>query len=103
MHQHWHWCGPAATSQPSDAICLLLGGENLDILAQRALIAFEREEVIGLLVQDRRGDIALAAHRVDSHDGPLDRHHIEQCRDDDYFDGLFRHLDCPNTTTRAPS
>jgi hypothetical protein len=30
-----------------EAICFLLGREDLDILAQRALIAFEREDVIG--------------------------------------------------------
>src|SRR3972149_6806751 len=37
---------------------LLLGGENLDVLAQRALIAFERQDVVGLLVQDFLGDVA---------------------------------------------
>jgi len=33
-----------------EAIGFLLGGENLDILAQRALIAFERQDVVGLLL-----------------------------------------------------
>src|SRR5205807_10008679 len=31
-----------------EAVSLLLGDENVDVLAQRALIAFERPEVIGL-------------------------------------------------------
>src|SRR5450830_801743 len=68
----------AADRRILEAIGVLLGGKNLDILAQRALIAFEREDVIGLLVQDRRGDVALTAHRVDRHDGTLDRQHIEK-------------------------
>jgi hypothetical protein len=43
------------------AIGLLLGSEQLDILTQRTLITFERENVIGLLVEDFLGDVALAA------------------------------------------
>ena len=59
------------------------------------MVAFEREDVIGLLIQDFLGDVALAAHRVDGHDGTLDRHHVEQRRDGDDFVRLFRHLDLP--------
>jgi hypothetical protein len=43
-----------------EAVCLLFGCEQLDVLAQRALIALEGEE-IGLLVDDLPGDVALAA------------------------------------------
>ena len=71
----------------------LLGHEKLDILTQRALIAFQREDVVGLLVDDFRSDVALAAHRIDGHDGPLDRQHVEQLGDGDDLVGLFRHLD----------
>jgi len=39
-----------------EAIRFLLGREDLDILAQCALIAFEREDVIGLLIQDLLGN-----------------------------------------------
>jgi hypothetical protein len=60
-----------------EAVDVLLGGENLDILAQWALIAFEGEDVISPLFQDFLGNVALTsfgistltAHRVDSHDG----------------------------------
>lgn len=38
----------------------LLGNEEFDIIAQRALIAFEGEDVVGLLVQDLLGDGTLA-------------------------------------------
>ena len=74
---------------------LLLGDENFDILAQGTLIAFEREDVIGLLIQDFLGNTALAAHRIDGHDGALDRHHIEERRDGDNLIRLFCHLDLP--------
>ena len=74
---------------------LLLGNEDFDILAQCALVAFEREHVIGVFIQDFLGNIALATHRIDGHDGALDRHHIEERRDGDDFVGLFRHLDLP--------
>ena len=63
------------------AVGFLLGREKLDILAQRALVTLERKNVIGLLIHDFLGDIALAAHRIDGHDGALDRHHVEQRRD----------------------
>ena len=56
----------------------LFSNKNLDILTQCALIAFEREDVIGLLLQDFRSNIALAPHRIDGHDGTLDGHHIEE-------------------------
>jgi hypothetical protein len=61
-----------------EAIGLLLGGEQLDILAQRALVALKGENVIGVLVEDFLRDAALAAHGVDGYDGALDRHHVEQ-------------------------
>ena len=83
----------AADRRVLEAVGLLLGDEELDILAQRALVAFQREDVIGLLVEDFLGDVALAAHRVDGHDGALDRHHVEQLGDGDDLVRLLRHLD----------
>ena len=76
-------------------LALLLGHEQFDILAQRALVALQGEDVIGLLVEDLLGDVALAAHRVDGDDGALDRHHVEQLRDGDDLVGFLRHLDLP--------
>src|SRR5436190_5344686 len=73
--------------------CLLLGHEEFDILAQRALIAFQRKNVIGLLVDDLLSDIALATHRIDGHDRPFDRQHLQELGDGDDLVGLLRHLD----------
>ena len=56
-----------------EAVSLLLGGEQFDILAQASLIALERQHVVGLLVEDFPGDVALAADRVDGDDGAFDR------------------------------
>src|SRR5262249_34087949 len=75
------------------AIGLLLGSEQLDIFTQRALIAFERENVIGLLIEDFLGDVALAAHGVDGDDGAFDHQHVEKCRDGADLVGFVRHFD----------
>ena len=44
---------------------LLLAGEQFDIVAQRALVALQRKNVIGLLVDDCLRDFALATRGVD--------------------------------------
>src|SRR5262245_32283365 len=75
------------------AIGLLLGSEQLDILTQRTLVTFERENVIGFLVENFLGDVALAAHGVDGDDGAFDRQHVEKCGDGDDFVGFVRHFD----------
>src|ERR1035437_4224244 len=54
-----------------EAVRLLLGGEEIDVLAKGAVVALEREDVIGLLIEDLLGNLALTAHRVDGHDGAL--------------------------------
>jgi len=78
-----------------ETIGLLLGDEDLDILAQRALIAFEREDVIGLVINDLLGDVALTAHGIDAHDRALNRQQIQQFGDRDDFVRLLRHFDLP--------
>jgi hypothetical protein len=82
---------------------LLLGNEHFDIFAPCALIAFEREHVIGIFVLGFLGNIALAAHGIDGDDSALDGHHIEERRDGDDFVGLFRHLDLPKHKPLARS
>ena len=57
---------------------LLLLGEQLDIVAQRALVAFQREDVVGLLVDDCLRDFALATRSVDGHHCALDGQKLEQ-------------------------
>src|SRR5215467_9895164 len=84
-----------------EAIGLLLCREKLDVLAKSALVAFECENIVGLLGQNFRRDVALAAHRVDSHDSAFDRQHPEQRRDRDDFVGLLRHLDLPKHQSLA--
>ena len=42
-----------------EAIGLLFGHEHLDVVAQRALVSFECEHVIGFLADDLRSDVAL--------------------------------------------
>jgi len=55
---------------------LLLGDEHLDVVAQASLVGFEGENVVGLLVDDSPGDVALASHGVDGDDRALDRHAV---------------------------
>ena len=78
---------------------LLLVDEELDVVFERALIAFEGEDVIGFLVDDRLRDVALAAHRVDGHDRPLDLQHAQELGDGDDLVGLLRHLDLTENQT----
>ena len=63
-----------------ETIGLLLGDEDPDILAQRALIAFEREDVVGLAINDLLGDVALTAHGIDAHDRALNRQQSRRFR-----------------------
>ncbi len=56
----------------------LLVCEQFDILAQRPLVALQRQDVVGLLVDDLPRNLALASDRIDGDDGALDRQHVEQ-------------------------
>lgn len=47
----------------------LLGDEQSDVLLQRALVAFERQDIVGFLVNDLPGYRTLASHGIDGHDG----------------------------------
>ena len=65
-----------------DSVFKMLGfflvHENFDILAQGSLIALEGEDVVGFLLDDLAGDVALAADRDNGPDRALDCHHVEQ-------------------------
>jgi hypothetical protein len=65
----------------------------VDILSQRSLIAFERDNVISLFFDDFLGDISLTPHRVNGDDGAVDRQHVEQGRNGHDLVGFFRHRD----------
>src|SRR6185437_10556225 len=69
--------------------------------AQRALVAFQPEDVIGLLRNDLSRDGTLAAHRVDGNDRALDRQQVEQFGDRDDLVGLFRDLHLTEHETLA--
>jgi hypothetical protein len=58
----------------------LLSKEQLNVVGQRALIAFEREHIIGALVAHLGGNLFLATHRINGDDSALDREQIKQFR-----------------------
>ena len=78
-----------------EAVGLLLRGKEFDVLAERSLVAFQREKIIGFFVVDGSRDLALAppsghstrlhlmepfaslAYGVDGHDSPLDGQHFQ--------------------------
>ena len=76
-----------------EIIGFLLGHEEFDIFAQRALITLQGQDIIGFLVHDLLGDGTLATHRVDGDDGAFDVHHLEQLGNGDDLVGLFGDLD----------
>ncbi len=53
----------AADERVGEAARRLLGEEQLDIVAQCALVALQRQHVVGALASDLLGDVALAAHQ----------------------------------------
>src|SRR5215468_7914419 len=63
-----------------EPVGFLFRGKKLDILAQRALIAFEREDVVGALIQDFLSNVALTAHSVDGHGGAGQLDTVKKCR-----------------------
>ncbi len=50
---------------------------------QAGLVALQRQDVIGALVDDLGGDLALATDGVDGHHGPLDHQEIQELRNGD--------------------
>src|ERR687897_1226513 len=76
-----------------EAVGLLLFDKHLNILAQGALVVLERENIVSPFVEDLARDGALAPHRVNGHDGAVDRQHVQQFRDRHDLVRLLRHLD----------
>ena len=94
-------CGVLADRSVSKVPGFLFRGKHLAILPQRALMAFQRQDVLGLLVDNFLCDLTLAAHGVDRDNRPLDRQQVEKLRDRDDLIGLFRHLDRAEDKTLA--
>src|SRR5450432_362288 len=83
----------AADRGITEADGLLLGHEEFDVLAKTALIGFQGQDVIGLLVDDLLRDLALAPHSVDGDDRAVDGQQVKQLRNGDDFIGFFGYLD----------
>jgi len=71
----------------------LFGRKQFDIFAQRTLVAFQRQDIISLLVDDLLRDLTLTADRIDRDDGALDRQQVEKLWDCYNLIGLFCDLD----------
>ena len=56
-------------------------------------MAFQRQQVVGLLVDHPLSDAALAAHSVDGHNRPFDLQHLQQLGDRYDLIRFFGHLD----------
>src|SRR5271157_1569509 len=65
-----------------------VGEEISDIGMEGALVFFEREDIIGLLLDDLGGDGLLRPDRVDGHNRALDRQHVEKLGDGGDFIAL---------------
>ena len=87
-----------------EASSALLGEEQIDVLAQRRLVALDGQEVIGASITNGLGDGLLAAHGVDGHQGALEFQHFQQAGDgDDFvFFGVNRFLAENEALLRCP-
>jgi hypothetical protein len=69
--------------------------EALDLAAQRVLVGLERQDVVGLLADDRRNDLFLASHRIQCNGAAFQLQRFNQFRnrrDSLYFSCVFN---CP--------
>jgi hypothetical protein len=55
--------------------------EAFDVIVQGTLIAFERENIIGFLRRDFRGNSLLCSHGIDRYNRALDRQHVQKLGD----------------------
>src|ERR1700732_1580565 len=85
----------------TEADGLLLGHEEFDVITKTALIAFQGQDVIRLLVDDLLRDLALAPHSVDGDDGTFDGQQVQQLWNSDDLIGFFGYLDLAQHETLA--
>lgn len=76
-----------------EAVGLLLGDKQCDLVAQADLVALEGEQAAGLLVADLDRDGTLTAHGVDEDFGAVDGQYVEQERDRHDLVGVLGDLD----------
>ncbi len=85
-------CLVVADNRIGKAACYLFDEEKLGIVVQAALVALEGKDIVGVLVDDLRGDVALTAHGVDGHRRAVDGQQIQQLRESDDLVGFISHL-----------
>ena len=78
-----------------------VGDEISDIGMERALVFFEREDIIGLLLDDLGGDGLLRPDRVNGHNRALDRQQVKKLGDGGDFIALgFDRAGCEHQPNR---
>ena len=70
--------GVALLDAPAEALGAEVQEGVPDRGAQRGLVLLDREQVVGPALHDLVGDRRLAAHRVDRHQRPVEREHVQQ-------------------------
>ena len=78
--------------------------EQLDVVAQRALITLQSEHVIGVILDDLSRDLLLASHRVDGHRRTFQRQQLQEIGDRCDLVRLLRDFDLSEheTLSRTP-
>ena len=73
---------PVKTAAFEDVVITQVKGQVGDrSIKQCRLVAFDRQDIIRLLIHDRFSNFHLAAHRVDGDQRALDFQHLQQFRD----------------------
>src|SRR5882757_3710374 len=85
----------------TEAHGLLLGYEEFDVIPKTALIAFQSQDIIRLLVDDLLRDLALTPHRVDGDDRTVDGQQVQQLWNGDDFIGFLGYLGLTEHETLA--
>ena len=70
---------------------LWIGQEAADVVVQAALVAFQRQNVVGALLDNLGGYGALAVERVGGDDAALQRKQFQQLRHGGDLVGLLIH------------
>ena len=67
-------------AHPGKAVDLGIFEETLHLPMQAALVAFERQDIVGLSGTDRLGNLLLATHGIDGHDTACEVQRAQQLR-----------------------
>jgi len=67
--------------------------KGADVSVGVALVVFDRQQVVSLLVHDVLGDVLLTAHGINGDDAPLEDEHVQQAGNRGDFVLLALHID----------